>query len=223
MTAPQWKTALQVHVWTVRFYDNGVTSYITVNNELPASNGNFVYAGGFQPINASSNVLWVPLLEKAYAQLAASGWSGRPQENAYADLSAGNASSALPVITGVQENSSDALASQSSLAAAVTVETLITLGSFSDGGNSTPNSLGVVPGHEYAVLGYNAVNQTFALLNPWGWDNTNAPGILNLTWSQITENFYLDGDCSTASTTYRTGSPMAQPEMNALSRTGLSP
>ncbi len=216
----EMENGVQAHVWTVRFYYDGVTSYITVNNELPASNGDFVYAGGFQPINNSSNVLWVPLLEKAYAQLAASGWTGRPQENAYSDLSAGNASSALPVITGVQENSSDALASQSSLVAAIAAETLITLGSYSDGGDSAPNSLGVVPGHEYAVLGYNATNQTFSLLNPWGWNNTNAPGILNLTWSQITQNFYLDGDCSTASTAHRTGSPMAEPEMSRPATNG---
>ena len=77
------ENGVEVHIWTVRFYDDGVTSYLTVNNELPAANGNFVYAGGFQPINASSNVLWVPLLEKAYAQLSASGWNGRLQGDTY--------------------------------------------------------------------------------------------------------------------------------------------
>ena len=193
------ESGVQVHVWTVRFYDDGVTSYLTVNNELPASNGDFVYAGGFQPIDTSSNVLWVPLLEKAYAQLSASGWNGRPQENAYADLNAGNASTALPVITGVQESSSDAFASDSSFVGAVEADTLMTLASFSDGTSSAPNALGIVPGHDYAVLGYNTTTQTFTLLNPWGWSNTNALGILNLSWTQITQNFYLDGNCSTVS------------------------
>ncbi len=99
------ENGVQVHVWTVRFYNDGVTTYLTVNNELPAENGDFVYAGGFQSISNSSNVLWAPLLEKAYAQLCASGWNGRPQSDAYASLSSGNASTALPVITGFPESS----------------------------------------------------------------------------------------------------------------------
>ena len=188
---------LQVHVWTVRFYDNGVTSYLTVNNDVPASNGNFVYAGGFQSITNSNNVLWVPLLEKAYAQLCASGWNSRPQSDAYASLNTGNASTALPIITGYPESSADPLISASSFASAVSAETLLTLGSISNTSTSgTTNSIGIVYDHSYSVIGYNAANQTFTLLNPWGWDNTDAPGILNLTWDQITEYFYLDGNCA---------------------------
>jgi Calpain family cysteine protease len=193
------ENGVEVHIWTVRFYDNGVTSYLTVNNELPAENGDYVYAGGFQSINASTNVLWVPLLEKAYAQLSASGWNGRPPADAYTSLNSGDASTALPVITGVAESSSYAFESASSFAEAVGAGTLMTLASFADSSGSSTNSLGVVPNHDYAVLSYDAANQTFALLNPWGWNNTNAPGILNLTWTQITQNFYLDGNCSTVS------------------------
>ena len=66
---------------------------------------------------------------------------------------------------------------------------LLTLGSYA--GDS---ALGVVGDHDYSVLGYNASNQTFALLNPWGWNNSNAPGILNLTWTQLTQNLFLDGN-----------------------------
>jgi hypothetical protein len=50
-----------------------------------------------------------------------------------------------------------------------------------------------------------ASNQTFTLLNPWGW-NTNyqydgftAAGELNLTWWHLTEYFFLDGDCNPSS------------------------
>ncbi len=184
-----------VHIWTVRFYDNGVASYVTVDNELPAwREGDFVYANVLQPISSPSNVLWVPLAEKAYAQLCQSGWNGRPGWNAYASLNAGNASTSLPVITGAQESSSYPFGNASSFESAISSGTLLTLGSYS--GNS---SLGIVGDHDYAVLGYNASNQTFTLLNPWGWNYVGTPGILNLTWYQIQANFYLDGDCNPVS------------------------
>ncbi|MGZ3381638.1 MAG: C2 family cysteine protease, partial [Isosphaeraceae bacterium] len=185
---------VQVHIWTVRFYDHGVASYLTVDNALPAGNGNFVYANLSQSISSSSNVLWVPLLEKAYAQLCESGWNARLPSNAYASLNSGSASTSLPVITGAQESSSYPFGDASSFSSAISSGTLLTVGSIT--GNS---SLGIVGNHDYAVLGYNASNQTFTLLNPWGWNNGAAPGILNLTWGQITQYFYLDGDCNPVS------------------------
>jgi hypothetical protein len=168
-----------------------VPSYLTVNNYLPASNGAFVYAGGFQSISNPNNVLWVDLAEKAYAQLCASGWNSRPDSNAYASLNAGTAATTLPVITGAQESSADPYANASSFISAINNGVLLTLGSYGDN-----NALGIVGDHDYGVLGYNATNQTFTLLNPWGWNNSNAPGILNLTWTQLTQNFYLDGNCN---------------------------
>ena len=185
----QMENGVQVQVWTVRFYNNGVPTYLTVNNELPASNGAFVYAGGFQSISNPNNVLWVDLAEKAYAQLCASGWNNRPQSNAYASLNAGSASTALPVITGAQQSSADPFANASSFISAINSGDLLTLGSYGDN-----SALGIVGDHDYGVLGYNATNQTFTLFNPWGWNNSNAPGILNLTWTQLTQNFYLDGN-----------------------------
>jgi len=188
------ESGVQVHIWTVRFYYQGVASYLTVDNYLPASDGDFVYANSLQPINNSSNVLWVPLLEKAYAQLCESGWNARPPSNAYASLNAGNASTSLPVITGAQESSSYPFGDASSFISAISSGTLLTLGSIT--GNS---SLGIVGDHDYAVLGYNASNQTFTLLNPWGWNYDGTQGIINLTWEQITQYFFLDGDCNPVS------------------------
>jgi hypothetical protein len=134
----------------------------------------------------------VPLAEKAYAQLCASGWNSRPQSNAYASLNGGNASTSLPVITGASESSANTFASSSSFVSAINAGMLLTLGSYSNGNNA----LGIVGDHDYGVLGYNSSNQTFQLLNPWGWNNTSAPGIVNLTWNQITQNFFLDGNDS---------------------------
>lgn len=188
----QMENGVQVQVWTVRLYDNGVPTYLTVNNYLPASSGGFVYAGGFQSISNPNNVLWVDLAEKAYAQLSASGWNSRPESNAYASLNGGSASTALPVITGAQESWLNSFASSTSFINAINAGFLLTLGT---SGNGT-NALGIVGDHDYGVLGYNASNQKFTLLNPWGWNNTNAPGILNLTWTQLTQNFFLDGNCN---------------------------
>jgi hypothetical protein len=104
-------------------------------------------------------------------------------------LNAGTATTALPVITGAQQSSADPFADASSFINAINGGALLTLGSYADN-----NALGIVGDHDYGVLGYNASNQTFTLLNPWGWNNSSAPGILNLTWTQLTQNFYLDGN-----------------------------
>ncbi len=182
-----------VHVWTVRFYDAGVASYITVDNYFPAENGRFTYADFGQSVSSSSNILWVALAEKAYAQLCESGWNLRPQSNAYASLCGGWAATALPVITGHQESNADTYASASSFISAISANMLLTLGSYADN-----PSLGIVGDHDYGVLGYRASDQTFTLLNPWGWNNTEAPGILHLTFDELTQNFGLDGNCIAA-------------------------
>jgi len=191
---PALEGGVPVHIWTVRFFDKGVATYLTVDNELPACGGDFVFANLGQPINNSSNVLWVPLLEKAYAQLCESGWNSRPVGNSYASLNAGSATTSLPVITGAQESDSYPFGNASSFISAITSGTLLTLAS-----SAASSSLGIVCGHDYAVLGYNATNQTFTLLNPWGWNGSSAPGILNLTWAQISQYFFLDGDCNPVS------------------------
>ena len=115
----QLENGIQVPVWTVRFYDNGVATYLTVNDYLPASGGDFVYDGGFQSVSNPNNVLWVPLAEKAYAQLCASGWNARPATNAYAALNGGNASTSLPVITGAPESSANPFATSTSFINAI--------------------------------------------------------------------------------------------------------
>ncbi len=48
----------------------------------------------------------------------------------------------------------------------------------------------VVGDHAYAVVGYNATNQTVTLFNPWGINNGSSyPGLITLTWAQIQANF----------------------------------
>ncbi len=84
-----------VHLWTIRFFSNGTPQYLTVDNYLPA-------AGSYAA--TPRGVLWVALLEKAYAQLSESGWNYRPQANAYSSLNGGTAMNILPVLTNGQDN-----------------------------------------------------------------------------------------------------------------------
>jgi hypothetical protein len=54
---------------------------------------------------------------------------------------------------------------------------------------SSPASSSVIGDHAYAVVGYNAANQTITLFNPWGAEY----GLVILNWSQIQQNFdYFD-------------------------------
>ena len=54
---------------------------------------------------------------------------------------------------------------------------------------TTPAGSGVVGSHAYAVVGYNATNQTVTLFNPWGTEYAT----LTLTWTQIQASFqYFD-------------------------------
>ena len=62
--------------YAVRFYNGTHADYVTVNLELPElSNGTYAYANFQESLTNTTNKLWVALAEKAYAELAESGWS----------------------------------------------------------------------------------------------------------------------------------------------------
>jgi uncharacterized delta-60 repeat protein len=61
--------------YTVRFFNNGVPDYVTVNQQLPA--------GGTLYDRPVSGVLWAALAEKAYVQENGSGWLGTKQPGVY--------------------------------------------------------------------------------------------------------------------------------------------
>ena len=48
-----------------------------------------------------------------------------------------------------------------------------------------PASTAVVANHSYAVVGYDATQQTITLFNPWGIQF----GLLTLAWGEIQANF----------------------------------
>jgi hypothetical protein len=174
--------------WTVRFFNNGVADYVTVDAFLPVNaSGNFAYA-------SAANELWVALAEKAYAQLNESGWIGQDGTNSYYGtpesgtdgINLGSGSLATRQITGMQtawitvaNGSADALAD------AYAAGQLVTFSSLDE---DAPNP-DVVMDHLYALVGYDAATQTFTLYNPHG-ETGSKPAVLQLTFAEIAANFY---------------------------------
>jgi hypothetical protein len=195
--------------FAVRFYNNGVADYVTVDRNLPVdSAGTFYYAQtGPNYVFSAGNVLWPALAEKAYAQLCESGWTGCTAVNSYTplDTSGGFPGPVLRQLTGRPTHQAGwwfgSLSGDNWLTGLYSAGTF--LNSYQSGNLITLDSNlseaagnGVPAQHVFAVVGYDAAAQTFTLFNPWGVgthqdDKGNVvPGILHLTWSQIQAEFF---------------------------------
>ena len=165
--------------WTVRFYVNGTADYVTVNSRLPVdSSGNLVFDGFGSKRRSLSNVLWIPLLEKAYAQWNETGKEGRNGQNSYAAIAGGWMADVDAQVLGYAAASYSLTSSaQQTLINAVTGHKAVTIGTI----NSPAASTGLYGSHAYAVIGY--ANGLFTLYNPWG---SNQPALLS--WSQLQQN-----------------------------------
>jgi hypothetical protein len=180
--------------FTVRFYNNGIPDYVTVDRYLPADgNGKYVAANQTLSLGNSSNKLWVALAEKAYAQLAESGWSRidpntgvedpAKQVNAYDSINFGDPGVALSQTTAFQASVvSNFLRNGHPLTSADIISdfqhgALIVLTT----DNVVPNApshvrADVVPNHVYPMISYFTSGNLLVLDNPW------APG--SPTYSQ---------------------------------------
>jgi hypothetical protein len=164
------------NTFTVRFYNNGVADYVTVDRYLPTSGGYAVYADwGGGSSSSTSNELWVALAEKAYAQLAESGWSrSSTSNNSYADIEGGWMDTVIRQVTGLSATSqSVSNMTQTQLINLVNSNQVLTAGFVYGAG------YGVVNGHAYTITAYNSTNGTFHLRNPWGTSHAD------VTWSQL--------------------------------------
>jgi hypothetical protein len=165
-----------------------------------------MYADMNSPSNTianTSNVLWAPLVEKAYASLFG---------GAYANLNGGWAQNILPMLTGGKCDNTNYFGDPTNSQNAVNYEnaansptTLLTVGT-----NSTTLT-GFVGNHDYAVLSYASDTGTFLLFNPWGLGHNQPPAI---SWTQLTQPgaFTQDGDTivgAAAATRLRSGQPAA--------------
>jgi hypothetical protein len=167
------------NTFTVRFYRNGVADYVTVDRYLPTNlSGRAAYAGwGGSSYTSTTNELWVALAEKAYAQLAESGWSrSSTSTNSYAAIEGGWMGSVISQVAGLGSSAADAAyMTQAQLINLVNSNQILTVGFNYAAGNT----LGVVNNHAYTITAYNATNQTFHLRNPWGTRD------VDVTWSQL--------------------------------------
>jgi Calpain family cysteine protease len=162
--------------FTVRFYNQGITDYVTVDRYLPTrSDGTAVYAdwnGG--TYTEADNELWVALAEKAYAQLNQSGWIGQDNTNSYEGISGGWMAPVMGQLTGTRAASQSINSmTQVQLINLVSADRPITAGFVSGAG------FGVVNEHAYTITAYDATTGQFHLNNPWG--NTHA----DVTWDQL--------------------------------------
>jgi len=191
--------------WTVRFFRGGSPVYVTVNRLLPAfgygtgvpwAAGWGIDSMGFQRgTNDAANELWVALIEKAYAQLNASGGIGQDGTNSYLGIESGLISDAFHHITGRSASYTSlwyliSPPSASGLINAINSGYAVGLATKED-----PASDLIVPSHAYMVTGYNATTRMFQLFNPHGFWNNNGPGgasqspILEASWDAILANF----------------------------------
>ena len=177
--------------YTVRFFNNGQAQYVTVDSYLPTSGSGLMYADYGATYNNPNNELWTALAEKAYVQINEMGWlrsglSGNGQ-NSYSAIEGGYIYAALGQITGQGTSPFTFTAGASSFSTFVNAFNQGELIGFAS--KSTPASSQVVGNHAYAVVGYNAANQTVTLFNPWGIEY----GLVTMTWSQIQGSFsYFD-------------------------------
>jgi hypothetical protein len=174
-----------VGIYTVRFFNSaGTAEYVTVDTELPA--------GGNYYDRAINGVLWVALAEKAYAEANGAGYvkTQNVGSDSYAAMNKGWPYWALQAITG--KPASGFSVNPSDIASAWNAGQLVVLTS----GSTTADSR-IVPGHAYAVVGYNASNNLpFQVFNPWGTTangtpqgNPNVYGLFYANAGYLSQNF----------------------------------
>lgn len=162
--------------FTVRFYNNGVADYVTVDKYLATtSSGALAYAQVGGAYNNTSNELWVALAEKAYAQLAESGWSrGTGATNSYAAINGGWMDDVIKQVTNLATSwNNPAYMLKQDLINLVNSNKILTAG-FVSGGD-----YGVFDSHAYTVSAYNSSTDRFHLRNPWGYSDAY------VSWEQL--------------------------------------
>ena len=182
----------------VRFFENGVAQYVTVNLELAD--------GGTKIVNRAYSDVWATLAEKAYAQLQTSGPYGASHNDGNSYTTIGNGGDPLYAMealtdatslteyaakgkmwTGYEFNSSLAQTSHTSNVSTKSVldAILADLAAGDDvvldsktGAKDSSGDDTLVAGHEMSIYGYESASGDLEIRNPWGaaphqhWDTT---------------------------------------------------
>lgn len=166
--------------FTVRFFNNGVADYVTVDRYLPTyAGGGFIYANDSSGLayNDANNELWVALAEKAYVQMSQSGWTEQDVGNTYESIAGGWAKITLEQITG-----RSATANWMNLA---NIWTAFTSGQSIALHTNNVTETGIVGNHVYVFTGFNYTTGRYTVYNPWG----GGDGLVELTGAQLLNNF----------------------------------
>ncbi|MFO0955989.1 MAG: PKD domain-containing protein [Isosphaeraceae bacterium] len=173
------------HTYTVRFFADGSPEYVTVDRYLPVdSYGRLVFANMGASASSGSGELWMPLIEKAYAQWYETGVyapnnSGR---NAYASIDSGYLDAVENHLIGAPSSQWEWYGSYSSKAAQI-IARLNQPGVALTAGTSSSPGGGLVGSHAYVIQSYDASTGLFLLVNPWG---SSYPTV-SLTISQMNQ------------------------------------
>jgi len=175
--------------WTVRFYADGVADYVTVDDQLPVdAQGRLVYDGYSWSAQDSSKFIWLPLLEKAYAQwtetgkvtnFGQAGNPARPTENSYHNINGGSSTSVFAQVANVHSvdikedvRTGSPLTMESQFAglnAALATAHAVTV--YFNLPSSHDPITGFYQGHYWAVVGYDSEEGTtsYSVYNPYGY------------------------------------------------------
>ncbi len=174
--------------YTVRFYNGRQADYVTVDSDLPENaNGNYVFANYKQSLANTNIALWVPLVEKAYAQINEEGWLRTGGQNSYASLDLGWPNDVFTQVTGKPAAGNLPLTSTANFCQFVAAYQTGSMLCFIS--NSAPANPQIVGDHVYAVVRYNAATRSVLVFNPWGIDDSSStPGLMWLSWADVTAN-----------------------------------
>ena len=191
--------------WTVRFYSNStvngtttsVPSYVTVNNQLPVlpkgmpeefSKDGLAYDGynTITNVNSLTNVLWLPLLEKAYAQWSELGYEEQgknPPINSYVAIGGGGYEVRVfdQALGEASDGSQQVNAGTPAFSSTTLIQKIRTSGeAVTIGTKEGTPAKNLIGGHAYIVESYTANGGIFTLYNPHGSDQPD-----DLTWGDL--------------------------------------
>ncbi len=185
--------------FTVRFFRDGKSVYVTVNRMLPVYGNGFAapfaagwgsyadeYGMSFQrDASDAANELWVGLAEKAYAQLNESGGIGQDGTNTYVGIDFGYSSTVFKQITNRSASDTSIGDNKSSMITALNAGKAITLSS-----KTSDIASSIVTKHVYMLVGYDSATQKFELYNPHGPNSSESqPMTVFVTWNEIRKSF----------------------------------
>ncbi|OAT17275.1 hypothetical protein M977_04205 [Buttiauxella gaviniae ATCC 51604] len=174
------------NTYSVRFFQNGVPHWVTVDGEAYSSGAN------------SSTSSWVAIAERANVAFEAAYYT---DVNSYSSLAGGKEK--IMEVTGDTLTSFRALTTTEEKWNTTDFELLKTavldgapaqLSSWEELKNPVTGQTNLVGGHAYAIIGFDENTQNFILANPWGADrNDNVEG----TFEASMDHMWQGGNFST--------------------------